>query len=97
MILECRLDQYGAHQGKTLKYIATGNYKDMLCIYVSKPEYKNKYYHVDIKLNSRCQQSCTPFNIPNYVEITNEDFFDGINILDEIYEETKTNLEFRGR
>jgi hypothetical protein len=95
MILKCRLDQYGAHSGKTLKYICDGYYKDMLCIYVSTPEYHNKHYYVDVKLNSRCQQSSTPFNIPNYIEVTEESFFDGLNIVDTIYEETKTNLELR--
>jgi len=95
MILKCRLDKFGDHAGKSLRYISNGIYKDMLCVTVDSPDYYNKSYYVDIRLQSRCMESKSPFNLPNYLTSSEEEFFSGLNIVDEIYEETKTNLEIR--
>ena len=93
MILKCRLDKFGDHAGKSLRYITDGIWGDMLCVTVSSPQWKAQDYYVDIRLQSRCMESKSPFNLPNYLTSSEEEFFSGLNIVDEIYEESKTNLE----
>lgn len=95
MIIKAWLDHWGSQNGKTLKYINSGPYRDMVCVNVLMKAtlYHNGCYMVEIRLISRDPQSRTAGNYPQYVEISGDDFFNGVNIIDEIYEETKTGLE----
>jgi hypothetical protein len=94
MKLKVYVDYYGCQNGKNLKYIADGLYKDMLCNDVSKGYtlYHGKYYTFTLNLISRCKESRTAGNLPNYNKVSHDEFFRGLNIIEEIYEDTPTNL-----
>lgn len=96
MILKCYIDKYGDQLNKTLKYIKTGPYKDMLCENVIlKVETHCGNYVIHIKLQSRFECASRAGNALGFQELTHDEFFSGVHILEEVYEDTKTGLEVR--
>jgi hypothetical protein len=92
MIITAWLTDYDDKLGKKYKIIDGGDYDGMYCVNVNT---SGDLYQGRIKIYLQLINT-TKWTNDHGAHLDNESFWSGINIIDIQYEETKTNLEYRG-